>query len=283
MNYRHIFHAGNFADVFKHIVLIALIESLLLKDKPFCYVDTHAGIGRYDLSSKEAQKTMEFVTGVAELQKIKDNKPPIVEKYLEIIQEINPSQQQLFYPGSPLIARALLRPMDKMILTELHPVDAITLKNEFKNDKQVAVHLLDGYQALKAFLPPDPRRGLVLIDPPYEVKNEFNILLKSMKMALSRWSSGIFAIWYPIKNRYLIHEFERSLRKISEKPFLTAELSLYPDDAPIALNGSGLFIINPPWQLDKKLQQVLPWLLKALDTQKQGKYRIELIKPISYP
>lgn len=275
MNYRHLFHAGNFADVFKHTVLILILEYLLDKEKPFCYLDTHAGIGCYDLTSAAAKKTKEAETGILALHAVGDPKPKVIEKYLEIINSFNENKQVIRYPGSPRIARAMLRPEDKMILTELHPTDAETLKAEFKYDKQVSVHLLDGYQALKAFLPPTPRRGLVLIDPPYEAPNEFDTLIKSLKMALNRWQTGIFAVWYPIKNRYLISEFERKLGRLPAKEILMTELSLYPDDSPLALNGSGLAIINPPWQLEKKLKEVLPWLLDKLDQQRRGKIRIE--------
>jgi 23S rRNA (adenine2030-N6)-methyltransferase len=167
MNYRHIYHAGNFADVFKHVLLVALIRSLLQKDKAFCFLDTHAGIGRYDLQSTQAQKCKEFVGGIAKI--MQQEKPPaLIADYLNCVKKTNanaPDQLQ-FYPGSPDIVKQLMRPQDRMILTELHDEDYLTLRRAFPHDKQVGVHLQDGYQALKAFLPPPERRGLVLIDPP---------------------------------------------------------------------------------------------------------------------
>lgn len=283
MNYRHAFHAGHFADVFKHVALILLLESLLTKDKPFCYLDTHAGTGRYDLKSREALKTKESETGIVELMGIKGKKPKVITQYLHLVSHFNESKQLRYYPGSPRIARSLLRPDDKMILTELHPEDARTLKNEFKHDKQTSVHLLDGYQGLKAFLPPNPRRGLVLIDPPFENPKEFDVLIKSLKMAIQRWSTGIYMVWYPVKTRYLITAFERKLKNLSAKEILIAELCLFPDDSPLALNGSGLAIINPPWQFEKKLQEVLPWLLTALDKNKIGHFRLDKIGSTKRP
>ncbi|MBA2653800.1 MAG: 23S rRNA (adenine(2030)-N(6))-methyltransferase RlmJ [Gammaproteobacteria bacterium] len=274
MNYRHAFHAGNFADVFKHICLILVIESLLAKEKPFCYIDTHAGIGKYDLTSIQAKKTGEFAAGIGTLMAIKGKKPTEIKHYLQIVKSMNKENSLKYYPGSPRIVRALLRPEDKMILTELHPADYQLLKEEFKYDPQVGVHLQNGYQGLKAFLPPTPRRGVVLIDPPYEDKNEFDEIIKSLQMALMRWQ-GIYLIWYPVKNRIQINQFERNLKKLSLKNLLICELNLFPDDAPFALNGSGMVIVNPPWKLQEKLNEVLPQLLNILDSENRGNYRLE--------
>lgn len=274
MNYRHAYHAGNFADVFKHVLLILVIDTLLAKEKPFCYLDTHAGIGRYNLKSDEAQKTKEFEVGIAQIMKQTTQKPQVIEQYLQIVQSLNPDGDLKYYPGSPRIARALLRPNDKMILTELHPIDFKLLKEEFKNDKQVAVHLLDGYLGLKAFLPPEPRRGLVLIDPPFEASNEFSIIVQSLMMAIKRWREGIYLVWYPIKDRDHINSFEQLLRRELNTDILLCELNLYPDDSPLALNGSGMAIINPPWKFKEKASDIIPWLLKSLDKQNRGHYRI---------
>lgn len=277
MNYRHAYHAGHFADVFKHTLLIMLIDALLKKDTGFCYLDSHSGIGMYDLFSREAQKTKEYQTGIARVYNAAE-KPKIIRKYLKIVEAANDNSKQLrFYPGSPCIVQALLRPQDKMILTELHSADALTLKQRFQQNKQVSVHTLDGYQALKAFLPPTLRRGLVLIDPPYEELNEFDSIINALKVALDRWSTGIYAIWYPVKSRQAIYQFERKLKKLAAKEILITELNLYPDDSPLALNGSGLAIINPPWQFANALTPVLHWLLTALDSTHKGSYRIEKI------
>ncbi len=279
MNYRHSYHAGSFADVFKHVVLITLLQALQQKDKPFCYLDTHAGIGCYDLAGKEAKKTKEFTSGITQLVKQHDNLPPEIEVFLQCIQKINSEDLNednapRYYPGSPRIARCFLRPQDKMILTELHPQDAATLKQEFWNDKQVAVHEKDGYLALKAFLPPKERRGLVFIDPPFEQENEVDQICRALKMALQRWESGIYAIWYPIKEKRFIYNLRRKLQVLNIQKMLVAELSIYPEDSPLSLNGSGIAIINPPWQLDKRLQALVPWLWRALSPEKTGSFRV---------
>lgn len=272
MNYRHSYHAGNFADVFKHAILTLLIQALRQKEKAFCYFDTHAGIGIYDLHDETAQKTQEFASGIARLL-LQNNFPTEITDYLNCIKNLNSawheSQKTLpqFYPGSPTIVRHLLRPQDKMILTELHEQDFQQLKQAFHRDQQVIVHHQNGYQALKAYLPPIERRGLVLIDPPYEQTDEFDRIYTALQNALRRWATGIYAIWYPIKERAPIKHFHQTLKTSGIKNILIAELSIYPEDAPLSLNGCGLAIINPPWQLDKQLASLLPWLWQALAPQ----------------
>jgi 23S rRNA (adenine2030-N6)-methyltransferase len=268
VNYRHIYHAGNFADVFKHVILVALMQALVRKENPFCYLDTHAGIGCYDLQANAAQKTKEFETGISRILAA-NNLPSVVQDYLTCVKSFNN-----FYPGSPCIARYFLRPQDKMILTELHAQDAQALKQEFKNDKQVAVHQQDGYQALKAFLPPKERRGLVLIDPPYEKTSEFEDLVTHLQTVLKRWSTGVYAIWYPLKDQASVKRFKYQLKENNIENILFAEFSIYPEDAPVSLNGCGMAIINPPWQLDEELKILLPWLWKVLSPQSLGTYRI---------
>lgn len=278
MNYRHNYHAGSFADVFKHIVLIALIQSLLQKEKPFCYLDTHAGAGRYDLSSEAAQKSREFDTGIIQLLKQK-HFPEEIESYLAAINAVNAEKKSLpqFYPGSPRIVRYLLRPQDSMILTELHPEEFATLKQEFRQDKQVAVHHQDGYQALKAFLPPSERRGLVFIDPSFEKSEEFKQIITGLKIALERWAAGIYAIWYPIKNRTEVNDFYRGLKTQFSKEILIIEFGIYAEDLP-GLTTCGMVIINPPWQLDRKFEKIIPWLWQALSPDKTGNLRIKWLE-----
>lgn len=281
MNYRHIYHAGHFGDIFKHIVLIAVLQSLLQKDKPFSYVDTHAGIGFYDLTSREAQKTKEYEEGISLIIKDQSAKPQEIDQYLDIVRNMNESATLTSYPGSPAIVQALARPEDKLILTELHDTDYQTLKNNFRNDPRVGVHHLDGYQGLKAFLPPTPRRGLVLIDPSFEQKTEYETLLEQLPKAIARWPQATFLVWYPVKDRPKINFFHHKLTRKIKLPFIITELNLFPDDSPYALNGSGMVIVNPPWQLDKKLPPILNWLLKHLDKPKQGntllqRYNFEL-------
>lgn len=282
MNYRHSYHAGSFVDVFKHVVLIALLQSLQRKETPFCYIDTHAGIGCYDLHSKEAKKTQEYATGIARIISQNIKVPSEVQSYLAAVQSVNPTESgegdiPRFYPGSPRIGRYFLRAQDKMVLSELHPQDVFTLKQEFYGDKQVAVHEVDGYLGLKAFVPPKEKRGLVLIDPPFEQEDEVEQIYRALKMALQRWPTGIYAVWYPLKEMRFIHNLQRKLRSLKIKKMLVAELSIYPEDSPLSLNGSGMVIINPPWQLDEQLNILLPWVWRALSPEKKGGFRVTFV------
>lgn len=301
MNYRHIYHAGNFADVFKHSILTLLIQSLLRKEKPFCYLDTHAGIGVYDLFSVEAQKTKEYESGIELLLKCK-NHPRELDAYLDVVKKLNlhcharmetglrssggevknvhkpvkhcvlqtgfllPAEMTTrFYPGSPYIVRNLARPCDRLILLELHKEDSITLKQQFFNDKQVAVHHYDGYQGLKAFLPPKERRGLVLIDPPFENKDEFDHIISSLRISLSRWPTGIYAIWYPIKDHLAVNKFKCDLKSLNIQNILINEMILFEEDKLLDLFiGCGMVIINPPWQIDIQINAVVAWLQSVL-------------------
>lgn len=275
MNYRHSYHAGNFADVFKHIVLIALIKSQLHKETGFCYIDTHAGIGLYDLLSDEAQKSKEFETGISKIYLQKET-PPLIQEYIKCIQTFNPKSTIRLYPGSPLIVREFLRPQDHMILSELHPEDYLILKSHCARHKQIAVHQLDAYQSLKAFLPPKERRGVVLVDPPYEKPDEFSRLVYSLSQAVSRWETGIYAVWYPLTTQSPIIHFHRSLKEKIKRPLLITELSIYSEKSIVGLKGCGMVIINPPWKLDQQLEETLPWLWERLSHEGQGQYRLVL-------
>ena len=275
MNYRHLYHAGNFADVFKHTILVALIHSFLKKETGFCYLDTHAGAGSYDLFSKEAQINKEFDGGIAKLFQEK-NPPTFINDYLNCIKKMN-SESLRYYPGSPLIVQNFLRENDQMILTELQPKEYRALKKIFLNDIKVQVHSRDGYEGLNAFLPPKTRRGLILIDPPYEKPNELNDLIVPLSNTVKRFETGVYAIWYPIKDRPPIERFKRAVKAAIERPLLIVELSLYPETTAFQLNGCGMIIVNPPWQLDQQLQEMLPWLWKVLSIHQQGQYQIKLL------
>lgn len=262
MNYRHIYHAGNFADVLKHSVLIALIQSLLHKNTAFCYLETHAGTGCYDLFSEAAQKNKEFENGIKKI--IEANDPPhLIQDYLACIAKLNKPNEWRYYPGSPFFARYFLRTEDRIILSEWHPEEMHALKKFFAEDKHVAIHKQDGYQSLKAFLPPKERRGLVFIDPPYEKNNELMSLPTLLTQTIKRFETGIYAIWYPIKSERENTLFHRELKEKIERPFLTAELCIYPQMAQ-QLNGSGMAIINPPWKIDQRLNETLAWLWNVL-------------------
>src|SRR3990167_5944094 len=201
MNYRHCYHAGNFADVIKHAVLLVLLQSLQRKETPFCFLDTHAGIGLYELQSEQAQKKQEYENGVAKLfTQNRNSLPQPIQDYLSIVQKYNTEETLHFYPGSPIVAEELLRPQDQMILCELHKEDNLTLKENFSGAQNISAHYMDGYLGMKAFLPPKQKRGLVLIDPPFEITNEFECIFHAIKRALKHWRSGHFMVWYPIKN-----------------------------------------------------------------------------------
>jgi 23S rRNA (adenine2030-N6)-methyltransferase len=261
MNYRHAYHAGNFADVHKHAILTLLLAHLRRKDTPFHVLDTHAGIGRYDLAGVEAGKTGEFEEGIAKLLAAPAH--PLLSAYLDLVRAENGPGSLRFYPGSPVLTRALLRPDDRLTLVELHPEDAATLRELFKRDRQVIIREEDAYQALKACLPPKERRGLVLIDPPYEVKDEFRRMVKGLGEALRRFPTGIYALWYPIKSPAEVARFKDELVNFG-KPCLTAELMSRDPEDETKLNGSGLAVINPPWQLDGQMASLLPLLYESL-------------------
>jgi 23S rRNA (adenine2030-N6)-methyltransferase len=274
LSYRHAFHAGNFADVFKHVLLALLIRALQRKDKPFCVLDTHAGAGRYGLDSVSAGKNREFADGIGRLWDQPGLSPELGE-YLDRVRALNPDGALRWYPGSPRIAHDLLRPDDRMVLTELHPADHALLKAEFTADRRVAVHHADGYASLKAFLPPPERRGLVLLDPAYELKSEFDRLVEAIRLIHRRWAGGIVAVWYPILDRAPSLRFQQTLRESGIPAILCAELGLYPYDGPPGLHGCGMIIINPPWRLDETLNRLLPELLRWLRVGDAGQTRLE--------
>lgn len=270
MNYLHDYHAGCAADVFKHVVLVALLNALKKKDTPFCYLDTHAGGGIYDLSSESAQKTGEYLEGIAKLI----NQPvnhPLLKQYLSLVEDCNNENNALrFYPGSPCVAHAELRPQDRMVIMDFKKPVYDQLKTIFAKDKQAQVHYYDGYLGLKAFLPPKEKRGLVLIDPPFEDINEFKLLPQHLTTALQRWPHGIYAIWYPIKNRKQINAFHHDLLKLNNSKIMISEFCPWPDDVAMRLNGSGMIVINPPWQIEQELNGALNELLNYLRQHKEG-------------
>ncbi|MBL8258616.1 MAG: 23S rRNA (adenine(2030)-N(6))-methyltransferase RlmJ [Candidatus Competibacteraceae bacterium] len=278
LGYRHGFHAGNFADVFKHVVLVCLLQSLRGKDKPFRVLDTHAGAGRYDLTSAAARKNREFEDGIGRLWGQTELSPEL-EAYRERVRALNPDGQLRWYPGSPRIVRDLLRPTDKLVLTELHPSEFPQLAAEFKGDRQVTVRHADGYALLESFLPPPERRGLVLLDPAYERKDEFDRLLAAVGLIHRRWASGGVAIWYPILDRAPVSRFQRDLQASAIPAILCAELERYPADGPPGLRGCGMMLINPPWLLEQTLKRLLPELLRGLRIGDRGQVRLEWLTP----
>lgn len=268
MNYRHIYHAGNFADVFKHIVLLLMLEHFKRKEAPFCYVDTHAGAGLYDLTSEQAVKTGEAEAGIARLLAATDM-PPAVAQYCEAVEALNrsleaPAGTLQWYPGSPWLARHLARPQDRLALCELHPETHTSLKANFRRDRQVQVHLLDAYTAMRALLPPKERRGMVLIDPPFERTDEFAAIVTALTQATKRWQGGTYAIWYPIKHRPPVDKFYNRLKNSGIRNIFVQEFLIHPELTAERLNGCGMAIVNPPWQLAEQLQAIMPWLTGEL-------------------
>lgn len=276
MNYRHSYHAGNFADVVKHCVLIALVQSFFHKERGFCYLDTHAGRGYYDLLSDATQKSKEYELGISKLLTEK-NPPSLIQDYVACVKKYNPDGILHYYPGSPLIVKNIARIQDRLVLSELHKEEYVHLKkyfakNFFNKDKQVAIHHQDAYQSLKAFLPPKERRGLILIDPPYEKTDEFSQIISALQIALSRFATGIYAIWYPIKNRHVTERFLKLIREKIHQPLFNLQLCIYAEDSEITLNGCGMLVINPPWKFDQQIAEILPWLFQKLSIQKQGRF-----------
>ncbi|MBC7983324.1 MAG: 23S rRNA (adenine(2030)-N(6))-methyltransferase RlmJ [Candidatus Obscuribacterales bacterium] len=279
MNYSHAFHAGNFADVHKHIVLLALLEHLHKKPTPFFVLDTHAGRGVYDLTSTEAERSGEWRSGISRLLAAPIDVPEVTN-YLCHVQHAQAtvatsSSTARFYPGSPLLIAGQLRNGDRAVFVEKHPLEAEALKATLHRYSHIAVLTQDGYAALKAELPPKENRGLVLIDPPYEAADEFMQLADALRMALKRWSNGTYCVWYPIKAGGAHERFLQQLRAAGIKKLLLVELSVKPADSPLGLNGSGLLIVNPPYQLDARMQAILPQLQRVLALEKVGDVRIE--------
>jgi 23S rRNA (adenine2030-N6)-methyltransferase len=265
MNYRHGYHAGNFADVLKHTALCELLRLLTAKDKKLFVLDTHAGAGGYDLSGSQARRTGEAETGIVRLAGLpRAGMPAAVARYLAAVtaydRKFGPAGGELRrYPGSPRLVRAALRPGDRFIACELHPEEALLLKREFAGDRAVEVRQADGYKALKALLPPVERRGLVLIDPPFEVPDEYEHLLRALRQGVRRFATGCYAIWYPIKDE-AARAFAADLA--SFKP-LVLELML-DGVAPGRLAACGLAVINPPWRFEEAMREALPWIAAQL-------------------
>jgi len=274
MNYRHAFHAGNFADVHKHVVLLALLAHLQRKPTGFLYLDTHAGRGRYDLRSADASRGNEWRSGVGRLNAAK----PVSEdlrRYLQAVSSVTGSDHPTAYPGSPVLAAGQLRDTDRAVLVEQQPEEVRALERALPHRRGMSVICGDGYAALKTYLPPKENRGLVLIDPPYESDGEFAAVEHALEFGLGRWSSGVFAIWYPIKASPESRRFLTSLQRSGLRKLLVLEMNLRPANSPLGLNGSGLVIANPPWQLDVAMRETLDELLQLLSPDKTGSVRIE--------
>lgn len=278
LSYRHSFHAGNHADVLKHTVQSLIIESLKEKEKAFVYLDTHSGAGRYFLGSDHSQKTEEYVEGIARIWQ-RDDIPDELSAYIQAVKTYNHQQQLKYYPGSPLIAKVLLRPQDKLHLSELHPSDYPLLRNEFAKDLRATVVKADGYQQIKSQLPPLCRRGFVLIDPPYELKTDYQDVVAGIKEGHKRFATGVYAIWYPVVLRQQIKRMVKDLQETGIRRILQIELAVKPDSDRYGMTGSGMIVINPPWKLEQQMGNVLPWLHKTLVPQGTGHTLLHWVTP----
>ena len=277
LSYRHSFHAGNHADVLKHIVQSLILNALKQKDKPFVYHDTHSGVGRYDLTHEWAEKTGEYKHGIARIWQQTDI-PEELQSYLDAIKGLNNDQNLRYYPGSPRVARTHLRQQDRMVLSELHPSDYPLLEQEFARDRQVSIYKEDGFKRLKASLPPKERRGLVLIDPPYELAKEYRDVVQAIHHSHKRWATGIFAIWYPVVNRCDIEDMIDALEGLGIRKILQIELGVAADTSEHGMTASGMIVINPPWKLESQMQAILPFLKESI-APVTGHFKVNWIVP----
>lgn len=266
MNYRHAYHAGNFADVLKHAVLALVIEHLKLKPAPFRVIDTHAGIGLYDLASEPALKTGEWRAGIGRVidAELPAEAAGILAPYLAVVREVNGEGPLTRYPGSPLIARRLMRASDRLVVNELHPEDHAELEKLFARDAETKVLELDGWTALKSLLPPRERRGVVLVDPAFEEEGEFDRLVEGLQEAVRRFATGTFLLWYPIKDPTAIAAFRRQIAAVKLPKALAVELMIRGAEDVERLNGAGLIVVNPPYTLEAKLKALMPPLVRLL-------------------
>jgi 23S rRNA (adenine2030-N6)-methyltransferase len=287
LNYRHHYHAGNYADVFKHVLLLLLIRAMQRKEKGFLYLDTHAGRGGYDLEVPSVlpdgrTREPEHPAGIGRLWGAA-GLPAALQDYLGLVRRFNDRRGEegselKFYPGSPWIAKLLLRPQDRMGLCELRPDDAEALDFDFAREAGVKVLMMDGYTGLKAQLPPPEKRALVLIDPPFETKTEFAHIQRGLADALRRLPGAVCAVWYPITERARTEDFHRALLELAV-PTLFAELAIAGEDSLLKMKGCGLLILNPPWQIDREIRAVLPVLVEKLRVEAGARAACDWLVP----
>jgi 23S rRNA (adenine2030-N6)-methyltransferase len=295
LSYRHAFHAGNHADVLKHTVLIQLLRYLGQKETPFMYIDTHAGAGVYALDTGYAAKSAEAETGIVKLWDRTDL-PPALAEYVALVKGMNPAGKLRYYPGSPYCAEKVLRAEDRIRLFELHPSDGKLLEDNFRKleqhaaqqgqrpaarGKRVMIQRSDGFSGLKALLPPPSRRGLVLIDPPYEVKDDYRIVKNTLEDALKRFATGTYAVWYPVLQRMESRQLPDKLKRLPGNGWLDVTLSISgPAPDGFGLRSSGMFIINPPWTLEPMLRELMPYLVEVLGVDQQAGFTLETGTPV---
>ncbi|MCD4511193.1 23S rRNA (adenine(2030)-N(6))-methyltransferase RlmJ [Brucella pseudogrignonensis] len=284
MNYRHAYHAGNFADVVKHVILSRIVEYLKRKDQAFRVIDTHAGIGLYDLRGTEAGKTSEWTGGISrvfdavEKSEIPEAAIELLQPYLDVVRAVNNGKELRHYPGSPLLTRHLLRKQDRLSALELHPQDAKKLAKLFDGDYQARVIELDGWLSLGAHMPPKEKRGLVLVDPPFEIEGEFDRLVDGLVKAYKRFPGGTYALWYPVKDRKETERFSKRLRETEIPKIMRIELAIRAPSLEPRLDGTGMIVVNPPYTLESEMQTLLPCLTKLLSEEKGSNFSIQWIR-----
>ena len=276
MNYNHEFHAGNFADVFKHAVLCRVLHYLRGKPAAFRVIDTHAGAGVYDLTGEKSTRGGEWQSGIGKLMAAPTSEAvaKLLSPYLEVVRALNERDQLRVYPGSPALARAWLRPQDRLLACEFEPKTAAALRRNLRGDVRIKTLAVDGWTALNAYVPPKERRGLVLVDPPFEAKNDFSRLASGLAAAHRKWATGVYVLWYPIKGRGEADAFAKRLRRLAINQILRAEMLVAPLSNPSRLNGAGLVIVNPPWTLENELCVLLPALASILG-ESSGQFKLD--------
>ncbi len=276
MNYRHAFHAGNFADVFKHALLARMLVYLTRKDAPLRYLDTHAGVGLYNLASEEAARTGEWRDGIARVAgaAMPAEIAGLLKPWLDVV-HWTPGEDLARYPGSPTLAQRLLRPIDRIVLCELHEHDARVLARNMGRDRRVKCVRIDGYMALNAYVPPPERRGLVLIDPPFEDRAEFDAMADALEGAWTKWPTGTYALWYPIKRPLEAAAFARRISRgtIRRALLLEMDVARVAENAPLSANG--MIVVNPPFGFDAEARALLPWLTQTLARGEGARWRVE--------
>ena len=279
LSYRHAFHAGNHADVLKHIVVVQILRHMAQKDTPYWFIDTHAGAGQYALEAGYATKLAEYKEGIGRLWSRTDL-PPAVADYVALVRRLNPDGMLRHYPGSPWIANALLRDQDKLKLFELHSSDSQLLAQAFRaGGRRVQVQAADGLAGLKALLPPQPRRAVVLIDPSYEIKDDYRNVVLALQDALRRFATGTYALWYPQLARHESRQLPDKLKALPTRNWLHVTLSVtVPGGMGVGMEGSGMFVINPPWTLAAALEQTMPWLVEVLGQDDGAAFRLEHVE-----
>lgn len=274
LSYRHSFHAGNYADVLKHIVLVEILQHFAKKQKAFEYIDTHAGAGLYHLASVQAEKLREYRNGIGRLS-VADW--PELADYLSVIAAVNPDQGLTYYPGSPVIAQHFMRPQDRSWLYELHPQDAELLLQNMNKDRRVRVMHEDGLKGLLSLLPPVSRRGVVLVDPSYEIKSDYDAVVQTIVRAYAKFATGCYAIWYPVVERSRISRLETQFINSGIKNIQRFELGVTADSAQRGMTASGMIVINPPWQLMATMNSLLPKLVSTLSDDAAAYYKCDIL------